>query len=141
MRNLTEVQRKLKDAAACLKASERDYAASDQNAQLCIELSAKAVISIYAEPLWTHDPSSQILKLMDEHKGEIIDKCGDEISQGLHNMIEDVGLAKDWHGWSVYGKEEGGVLYAAVDICTKEVAEDLLKGQKSPIKRLAKCLR
>jgi len=51
MNNLVEMSRWLKDARASLKAAERNFKAKDfrvttQQAQLSIELSAKAMISL-----------------------------------------------------------------------------------------------
>ena len=44
-------------------------------------------------------------------------------------------LAAPWHGWSTYGKprEDGTGWAAAVDLCTREIAEDLMKRAKGPL--------
>ncbi|MBI4641564.1 MAG: HEPN domain-containing protein [Candidatus Tectomicrobia bacterium] len=60
MNNLDEVQRRLIDAKDCFVRAERDFSFQDyrgtiQNAQLAIDLSAKAVISYFNEPEWTHN--------------------------------------------------------------------------------------
>jgi HEPN domain-containing protein len=128
VKNTLETQRWLRDAEACLSTAQTvfflsDYRAAVQNAQLCIELSAKAVIACFAEPVWRHDPSKQLLKLIEEHGGEIEER----LSERLHVLAADVQEAAPWHGWSVYGhlKPEGWM--PAVDICTEETARDLLE--------------
>lgn len=128
MKNTLEAQRWLKDAQACLNTAQTtfpigDYRAAVQNAQLCIELSAKAVIACFAEPIWSHDPSKQLLKLIGEHKGRI----EKEWSERLRVLADDVREAAPWHGWSVYGRLESEGWMPAVDLCTEETARDLLE--------------
>lgn len=69
MNSTAEAARWLRDAEACLASAERaltaqDYRVAVQNAQLCVEHSTKAVIAHFAEPLWRHDPSPQLLRLL-----------------------------------------------------------------------------
>jgi HEPN domain-containing protein len=128
VRNIIEAQRWLKDAKACLNTARSvfplgDYRATIQNAQLCIELSAKAIIAYFAEPVWRHDPSEQLLKLLEEHKGEI----GEGLAANLHTLAQDAREAAPWHGWSVYGRMEPGGWVPAVDLCTEEKARNLLE--------------
>jgi HEPN domain-containing protein len=128
VKNSLETQRWLKDAEACLSTAQTvfslgDYRAAVQNAQLCIELSAKAVIACFAEPVWRHDPSKQLLKLIEEHGSEI----EEGLSERLHGLANDVQEAAPWHGWSVYGRLEPKGWMPAVDLCTEETARDLLK--------------
>jgi HEPN domain-containing protein len=128
VKNTLEAERWLKDAEACLSTAQTvfslgDYRAAVQNAQLCLELSAKAVIACFAEPVWRHDPSKQLIKLIEEHKG----KLGEELSERLRVLANDVHQAAPWHGWSVYGRLEPGGWMPAVDLCTEETARDLLE--------------
>ena len=81
MRNLSEVEIRLRDAQASLSTAQRSFPAEDyravvQNAHLCIELSAKAVIAYYEEPAWTHNPSEELLKILEEHGEEIAEMLG-----------------------------------------------------------------
>jgi len=94
-----------------------------QNAQLCIELFAKAIIACFAETVWRHDPSEQLLKLLEEHEGEI----GEGLAAKLRTLAQDVQEAAPWDGWSVYGRMEPGGWVPAVDLCTEERAGDLLE--------------
>ena len=138
MRDSTEANRWLRDAQACLASAQRaltaqDYRVTVQNAQLCVELSAKAVIAHLAEPLWSHDPSPQLRRLIREHQEAIIERCGEEMVTALQQLADDAEEAAPWHGWSTYGREvkdEGWI--AAVDTCTQESADDLLpRAQRS----------
>jgi HEPN domain-containing protein len=148
MRNFSEIEMRLKDAEYSLRCAEDNlplehYTVVIQNAQLCIELSAKAVIAFYEEPWWTHDPSEQILRILEEHGEELAEMLEVE---GLSALAEDAGVAAPWHVWSVYGKRtEDGTRIAAVDACTKynglikgEVAEDLLERARRSYKTAMK---
>jgi HEPN domain-containing protein len=133
VKNVTEAGRWLRDAEACLRSAEQardiqDYRVAVQNAQLCVELSAKAVIAQFAEPLWRHDPSPQLRRLLDVHGEMIVRRCGEGMLASLRQLAEDAQEAAPWHGWSTYGREiedEGWV--AAVDLSTEAVASDLLQ--------------
>lgn len=133
MKNTSEVTRRLKDARACLTSARKNLPLEEhrvvvQNAQLCIELSAKAVIAYFAEPLWSHDPSNQLLSILEERKGEIEDKFGEALLKGLYELASNAEEAAPWHVWSTYGKEaENGAPISAVELCTKEAARDLLE--------------
>lgn len=127
MKNTLEAQRWLRDAQACLNTAQTvfplgDYRAAVQNAQLCIELSAKAVIACFAEPAWRHDPSEQLLKLIKEYE----DEFGEGLADRLRTLAEYAREAAPWHGWSVYGRLEPEGWISAVDLCTEETARDLL---------------
>lgn len=131
MRNFTEVLRWLKDAEACLMSAKRCFDLEDwrtvvQNAQLCVELSAKAIISFFNEPLWSHDPSKQLVKIIREYQEEICDKFSKDMLSGLHKVVQYARNAAPWHGWSTYGKEEEDGWIPAVELCTKEIAEEIL---------------
>jgi len=132
MRNLSEVEIRLRDAQASLSTAQRSFPTKDhravvQNAQLCIELSAKAVIAYYEEPAWTHDPSEELLKILEEHGEEIAEMLGSEV-ESLYTLAEDAGVAAPWHARSAYGmRNEDGIWLPAVDVCSKEAAKNLLE--------------
>lgn len=133
MKNTTETNRWLRDAEACLRSAQRafdiqDYRVAAQNAQLGVELSAKAVIAQFAEPLWRHDPSPQLRHLLDAHAEAIVRRCGEEMMASLRQLAEDAQEVAPWHGWSIYGRELGDKGWiAAVDLATEAVASDLLQ--------------
>jgi len=128
MRNFPESEIRLKDAEYFLRSAEdnlplKHFTIVVHSAQLCIELSAKAVIAFYEEPSWTHDPSEQLSRILEERGEELA-----EMVEDLFTLAEDAKVALPWHGWSTYGKRtEDGAWIAAVDACTQEVAQDLLE--------------
>jgi len=131
--NSSEMDWRLRGAQACLGSAQRDFPAGDyrataQNAQLCIELSAKAVIAHFAEPIWDHDPSDQLLGIVREHGDEIARRGGEEMKRGLIRLAEDARIAAPWYARSTYGQRaEDRSWISALDLCTREVAEDLLE--------------
>jgi len=133
VRSTDEASRWLRDAQACLSSAKwaldvQDYRVAVQNAQLCIEHSAKAIIAQLAEPLWRHDPSPQLRRLLEAHKQAILRRCGEEMPAELLQLARDAEKAAPWHGWSTYGQEsEDEGWLAAIDLCTQETAEDLLQ--------------
>lgn len=128
-----ETSRWMKDATDCYQRARRCFSDGDwrgtvQNAQLAIELSVKAVIAFIEEPHWTHNPDEQLKKIIEEREGEIREKFGQEMVDGLLLASEDVRIAAPWHGWSVYGRprEDGTGWTSAVDLCREENARDLM---------------
>jgi HEPN domain-containing protein len=133
VKTVTETGRWLRDAEACLRSAQwaweaRDYRVAVQNAQLCVEFSAKAVIAQFAEPVWRHDPSPQLRRLSDTHAEALERQCGVEMLVSLRQLAEDAQEAAPWHAWSTYGLElEDQGWVAAVDLATEAVAGDLLQ--------------
>ncbi|HIE52896.1 MAG TPA: HEPN domain-containing protein [Armatimonadetes bacterium] len=71
MENRFDARGWLREAKEALETARRlwewqRWVALCQAAQLCIEYSARAVIACFAEPQWTHDPSEQLLPLLQE---------------------------------------------------------------------------
>jgi|Deesub1362B_J571_1020462.scaffolds.fasta_scaffold20694_3 hypothetical protein len=122
MRNFSEIEIRLKDAEYSLRCAEDNlplehYTVVVHNAQLCIELAAKAVIAFYEEPSWTHDPSEQFLRILEEHREELAEMLWVE---DLSTLADDAKVAAPWHVWPTYGRMiEDGTWVAAVDACTK----------------------
>lgn len=138
MLNVQESQRWLKDAEACLNTAQnclsfQDYRAVTQNAQLCIEQSAKAIVACFEEPKWTHDPGNQLELLLNQYREKIVQKYGEEMFKSLMGIRKDVSDTFHWHGWSTYGRrEKNGSWKGAVEVCTENIAKDLLsKAQRS----------
>jgi HEPN domain-containing protein len=141
MNNKTETQRWKRDAEDYLKEAERAFSensfrSATQNSQLCIEASCKGVISYFGEPEWTHSPGRQLLRIVEEKRDEVGKAFSPGLLQDLHVLSEDADYAGPWHGLSTYGEVREGVHYAAVDICTKDVAQDLLSRAKKAYKTL-----
>lgn len=131
MNNKSEVKRWLKDAQDYLKETERAFSeksfrAATQNAQLCSETSCKGIISYFAEPQWTHSPGEQLRRILASKKKELKEKFIQEMIESLDLMGADADFAGPWHGISTYGEVRDGVHYPAVEVCTEEIAHDLL---------------
>ncbi|HIC91647.1 MAG TPA: HEPN domain-containing protein [Syntrophaceae bacterium] len=146
MTNIVEVKRRLEDARVCLESAERnleigDYRVAVQNAQLCVELSAKAVISYFTEPHWTHNPKSQLLSVLDGRKLDISRSLGVQIINGLYQIAEDAEEVAPWHMWSVYGREMDEGLVPAARLATKDVAIKLLESARRSFKIVQKFLK
>ena len=134
MENYSESERWMKDAKDCFTRAQRcfnekDWRGTVQNAQLTIELSAKAMIALFEEPDWTHSPGEQLKMVIESRRKELESKFVASFLDDLLCVADDAEVAAPWHGWSVYGREreDGTGWTPAVDLCTKEVAEDLLK--------------
>ena len=148
MENYQESIRWMKDAIDCLRRarrclSERDWRGTVQNAQLAIELSVKAMIAFFEEPDWIHKPDGQLLVIVEERKGQITKRLGQHMIDALMGAAEDVSICAPWHGWSVYGKarEDSTGWMPAVDLCTADVAEDLMKRAERTINTAEKFLQ
>jgi len=132
MNNISETKRWFRDAGAAMKSAERNMALKDfrvvvQNSQLCVEQSAKTVISYFAEPQWTHNPAKQLRAIFNQYSKQIVDCCGNELIIELEKLAkyaEDIAV---WHAWSTYGRQDNkGNWIHAVDLCTKDVAKQCL---------------
>lgn len=146
MNNVDEASRWLKDARACLRTSQdvigrKDWRAAIQNAQLCIELSAKAVIAYFAEPEWTHNVRRQLIGILDDQKEEMLEGLELEIIQRLYRLAEEVGETAPWHGRSTYGEERDGVWTPAVELCKRGKAKELLSVAERSLESASKFLK
>lgn len=134
MENYSESVRWMRDGSDCFFRAQRcfkekDWRGAIQNGQLAIELSVKAMIALFEEPEWTHSPDEQFKTIIESKQKELEGKFGSQFIGLLLRVVEDVAIAAPWHGWSVSGreKEDGTDWISAVDLCTKEVAEDLIQ--------------
>jgi len=132
MKNFSEADRLRKDAEVCLSSAEKylltqDYRITAQQAQLCVEVSAKSVIACFEEPIWTHDPSSQLEKITIRQKEEIAIKLGENFISKLVEIARSATWAAPWHGRTTYGRiNPDGSRISASELCTKEVAQELI---------------
>jgi len=138
MENRFDARGWLREAKEALETARRlwewqRWVALCQAAQLCIEYSARAVIACFAEPQWTHDPSEQLLPLLQVQVNEIRTRWGEEMLQRLYTLSADSHEAASWHGRSTYGgRDAEGRWRFPTDLCTQEVGERLLDaGERS----------
>lgn len=137
MNNRRESEKRLRDAQAALRSAAKNLKIEEfrivvQQAQMCVELSAKAIIAYFAEPQWTYNPSRQLFQILAERKDEITQSLRKDSIASLELLAQWALELAPWHGWSVYGKEENGVLISAEELCKKDLAlQSLEKAKKA----------
>ncbi|MGB9775573.1 MAG: HEPN domain-containing protein [Anaerolineae bacterium] len=125
-----EAFRLLKEAREDLERATRyagfqDWVTVVLYAQLATEKAAKAVIACFESPEWTHDPSSQMRRLVERGV----------VPEAFLGMASDVRKAAPWHGRSTYGGLLGGRWQSPSGICTEEVAWMLLEGARRSVQQ------
>jgi len=120
-RSLEDAQTALQEAQAALR--EGLWVAAVQRGQNCVELSAKAVIAIFALPIAEHDPGLQLRRVVHDNQRTIRQRCGAEMLGRLEQLAQDAGAIASWHTWSTYGRREpDGRHTSATRLCTPELA-------------------
>lgn len=119
---LTEAQYRYRLARQHLRRAEvlyrsRDWAGTVQFAQLAIENFAKVLIALFEVPTWSHDPSQQLLRLLDRFPREVTEK--------VREVAVIAGEVAPEHSRSTYGEPSRGLtpedLYSEGD--AREVLE------------------
>ena len=108
-----------------------DWRGTVANAQLSAENAAKAVITVYRVPSWSHDPSGELQELVNRMPRELADL-----------VIELANIAKRLapeHGRSTYGEPSMGL--TPWDIYTQGDAENALGMAKRAIEIMKAILR
>ncbi len=100
-----------------------------QRAQLCVEYSAKAVISCFARPAWEHNPGTQLLNLIQNNDADIRARFdGEKMIQRLIQLAQDAADAAPWHVLATYGRREpDGTRSWPTDLCTQANAQWLVE--------------
>jgi HEPN domain-containing protein len=130
MTNREEMTRWLLDAEDALKTTKANYKeglirTTVQNAQLCIEFSAKAIISCFEAPEWEHDPGKQLKRVLRKNEEIIGKKIGPDMIKRIDLLAQKASEVAVWHGWSTYGRREpNGSWLPGAKVCTKEIAEE-----------------
>ena len=105
----------------------KDWVTTIHYSQLAVEKSAKSLISCFEAFEWTHDPSEQLRKLVGK---DLLNK----------DFLEVASYAKEaapWHGRSTYGGLRNGLWRSPSELCTEEIAEDLLDKAKRSMSKAA----
>jgi HEPN domain-containing protein len=123
----------LRDAEQSLAGARRAREADDARnacvlAQQAIELSCKALVALFAEPQWTHDPADQLREsALARGDDDLESLLGNGARTAIERVARDVHEAAPWHGWATYGRKLPDQTWlAAVDVCTPTAAADLL---------------
>jgi len=80
-----------------------DHFAVISNSQLAVENSAKAVISCFRIPSWSHDPSNELLEVIEENRDNIEKRINANIFQELNNLASYAHNLAPEHGRMSYG--------------------------------------
>jgi len=119
---LPEARRSLEAARDTLALDH--YAVAVQQAQLCVEYCARAVIHTYVEPSWGHNHARDIEEMLLRHGGEIRRSFGPETLRSLQQLAQDDAELAPWHTRAVYGfRDDNRVMHPPSEICTRGVAE------------------
>jgi HEPN domain-containing protein len=120
--------RPLEDAETALREARfnfqgEQWVATVQRAQNCAELSVKAIIALFAVPIFEHNPGSQLRGAVRDNQRGIRQRCGEEMLARLEQLAVDADAIASWHGWSTYGRNEtDGTHTTATRLCTPERA-------------------
>lgn len=128
---MEEVKYRAKLAVGFLKDALKLFQIGDwrgvvANSQLAVENAAKAIIAIFREPSWSHDPSHELLEVKNRFPHQywgIID----EIARIVHELAPE-------HGRSTYGEPSLGL--TPWDLYKKEDAERVLKLAKKVVEEM-----
>ncbi|MBS7249908.1 MAG: HEPN domain-containing protein [Candidatus Freyarchaeota archaeon] len=86
------------------EASKRgDHLAVISNSQLSVENSAKAVISCFRIPSWSHDPSSELLEVTENNRDKIEKRTGVNVYHALSTLASYSSNLAPEHGRMSYG--------------------------------------
>jgi HEPN domain-containing protein len=93
-----------------------DWAGVVHFSQLAVENFAKAVVALYEVPTWSHDPSNQLLRLLD--------RVPQNLAEDLRELASISREVAPEHGRSTYGEPGEGL--TPNDIYTEVHARDLV---------------
>lgn len=80
-----------------------DHFSVISNSQLAVENSAKSVISCFRIPSWSHDPSSELLEVIEENKDKIEKRIEINVYHELSTLASHSSDLAPEHGRMSYG--------------------------------------
>ncbi|MEM2553784.1 MAG: HEPN domain-containing protein [Nitrososphaerota archaeon] len=103
---INEVRYRIKLAQFYLKDAEEAFKRNDwrttvSSSQLCAENAARAVVSFFKIPSWSHDPSSELI--------DIVDKIPNGLEELINELVSIVRSLAPEHGRSTYGEPTRGL--------------------------------
>jgi len=122
---LNEVKYRYRLAIEHLQRAEKLYSVKDwvgviSTSQLAVENFAKAIISIFEVPTWSHDPSNQLKSLVRNLPSDTA-RDAEELANLTREMAPD-------HGRSTYGEPTRGLIPS--DIYKKSHASRAIRNSK-----------
>ncbi|RLE89483.1 MAG: DNA-binding protein [Thermoprotei archaeon] len=134
----SQVQYRVKLATRYLKEAEeaikrKDYRNTVASSQLCAENAAKAIIALYRIPSWSHDPSHELLEVIQHLKPELR-RLAKELAEIARKLAPE-------HGRTTYGEPTRGLtpwdIYSEEDaIEALSMARRAWKSMKTILKEL-----
>lgn len=103
----------------------KDWLTVTHYSQLAIEKSAKALISCFEAFKWSHDPSEQLKNLISKAF----------LGNDFLEIASYVKEAAPWHGRSTYGGLKNGIWRSPSELCTEEIAMELLDKAKKSVNK------
>lgn len=108
MNSEEEAKYRLTLAQGYLKRAEEaskhgDHLAVISNSQLSVENSAKAVISCFRIPSWSHDPSNELLEVTESNRDKIEKRTGINVYHALSTLASYSSNLAPEHGRMSYG--------------------------------------
>lgn len=111
-----EVRYRVKLAVMYMREAEeafkrRNYRGTVASSQLCVENAAKAVIALYRIPSWSHDPSHELLEVVQHLKLELRG-LAEELAEIVRRLAPEHGRAtygepaRGLTPWDIYGEED-----------------------------------
>ncbi|MCD6095933.1 MAG: HEPN domain-containing protein [Thermoprotei archaeon] len=94
-----------------------DWVGTVQFAQIAIENFAKTLIALFEIPTWSHDPSNQLIRLLN--------RFPDKITVHIRELAEITRSVAPEHGRSTYGEPSRGL--TPNEIYTKDEAKGILE--------------
>jgi len=83
--------------------ASEDFSDTVSEAQLCVENAAKAVVSCFRIPGWSHDPSAELREVLESNQLEIKKSLGSDFLRKLGWLAEASHLVAPEHGRASYG--------------------------------------
>ena len=98
-----------------------------QQAQICVEYCARAVIHSYGEPAWGHSDAEDLEKALLHHGSDLRRRFGRETLRALQQFAADDREMAPWHSRTVYGmRYQDGTFHPPSEMCTQAIAERAL---------------
>ena len=94
-----------------------DWVGTVQFAQMAIENFAKTLIALFEIPTWSHDPSNQLIRLLN--------RFPDKVTKHIRELAEITRDVAPEHGRSTYGEPSRGL--TPNEIYTKSEAKEILE--------------
>ena len=123
-----------------VEAFERgDYLGCILEAQLSVENAAKAVITVFRIPSWSHDPSVELREVITQNRESMVGKLGAIFMSELEELASTAEDLAPEHGRATYGNSERRI--PPWEIFAEEDAREALRRVKRARKAAEKFIK